>query len=268
MPDRHKGEIFVEIQTKASLFDFGRSGAECVSTGSNAFDDVILSGPDRTATYYTTKRVLDVLVSGVLLLILAPLFALIAGLIKLDSRGPIFFVQTRAGAKRVNGRYTKQWWVRSFDCYKFRSMFDNVDESVHRAYTDAFIRGHAFNGSGESTLFKLTHDPRVTRVGRILRKCSLDELPQLLNVLKGDMSLVGPRPVPTYELAAYSAHHWKRLTAQPGVTGLWQVKGRCRVDFEGMVRLDLEYIQSQSIWSDIKLLALTIPAVVCRKGAE
>jgi lipopolysaccharide/colanic/teichoic acid biosynthesis glycosyltransferase len=116
--------------------------------------------------------------------------------------------------------------------------------------------------------FKLSNDPRVTRVGHILRKTSLDELPQLVNVLKGEMSLVGPRPLPTYEVAEYQAWHRERLAALPGITGLWQVQGRCEVTFEEQVQMDIEYVRNQSLWQDIKILLSTIPAVVSGRGAE
>lgn len=225
---------------------------------------IIRADQDKPAQYYAAKRLLDVVLSILLLLLLVPLLLFIAVFIKLDSRGPILFVQARAGANKL-GNGDRGWGVCAFRCYKFRSMHDKADETIHKAYTAAFIRGETISGD---QLFKLTGDQRVTRVGRVLRKLSLDELPQLVNVLKGDMSLVGPRPVPTYELAVYEPHHWQRLAAKPGITGLWQVRGRCRVDFESMVRMDVEYIKRQSLWLDLKLLALTLPAVMLRKGAE
>jgi lipopolysaccharide/colanic/teichoic acid biosynthesis glycosyltransferase len=135
-------------------------------------------------------------------------------------------------------------------------------------YIRDFVKGRARPSSKSNGKFKLTNDARVTRIGRLLRKSSLDELPQLFNVLKGDMSLVGPRPVPPYEVACYGNGHHKRLAALPGITGYWQVKGRGQVSFEEMIRMDLEYIQNASMWRDLKILFLTIPAVLSRRGAE
>ncbi|MBM4255353.1 MAG: sugar transferase [Deltaproteobacteria bacterium] len=201
-----------------------------------------------------------------LILFLLPLMLLIAVLIKFDSPGPVLFIQERVGARRCvhNGRM--QWEVVTFPFYKFRSMVHGADQSMHQAQVAAFVDGH-LEETKENTV-KLVNDPRVTRVGHILRKTSLDELPQLFNVLKGDMSLVGPRPVPTYEAARYEPRHWQRLTALPGITGWWQVYGRGQVPFETMVTMDLEYIRSQSLWLDLKLLTLTIPAILSQRGAN
>jgi lipopolysaccharide/colanic/teichoic acid biosynthesis glycosyltransferase len=219
--------------------------------------------------YFRCKRCLDIVLAISLLVILAPLLLLIAILIKLDTPGSIFFVQERVGAKRVwkNGR--RRWEVRNFPFYKFRSMIQNADQSLHEDYIIAWVAGQAGEPSTTSeTKFKIVNDPRITRIGKILRKTSLDELPQLVNVLKGEMSLVGPRPVPTYEVGQYQAQHYQRLTALPGITGLWQVKGRCQVSFEEMIDMDIEYIRNQSLWLDIKILALTLPAVMSGRGAE
>jgi lipopolysaccharide/colanic/teichoic acid biosynthesis glycosyltransferase len=147
-------------------------------------------------------------------------------------------------------------------------MRQNSDQSLHQAYIKEFVEGQAAPSDADGSKFKLTNDPRVTRIGRFIRKTSLDELPQLLNVLKGEMSLVGPRPVPTYEVAAYRAWHHERLAALPGITGIWQVQGRCQVPFEEMIRMDIDYVRRQSPWLDLKLLFLTIPAVVSGEGAE
>ncbi|MDP8923309.1 MAG: sugar transferase [Chloroflexota bacterium] len=213
------------------------------------------------------KRCLDVALTIVALILLAPLLLVIALLIKLDSAGPAVFVQERVGARRRTKDGRMVWEIRNFSVYKFRSMVHNADESVHQAYIKAWIDGQAA-AAHQGVTFKLTKDPRVTRVGRILRKTSLDELPQLFNVLKGDMSLVGPRPVPTYEVAEYQDWHRERLAALPGITGLWQVKGRCQVSFEEMIRMDIDYVRSRSLWLDVKLLFLTIPAVLSGRGAE
>ena len=219
-------------------------------------------------SYFRWKRWMDVLLSGGLLVLLFPLWLLIAILIKLDSRGPVIFRQKRMGARRVRRGANTAWILTTFVFYKFRSMFDGVDTAVHEAYIRDFVEGRLPDQPDEGGHFKLTGDPRVTRVGKILRKTSLDELPQLLNVLKGEMSLVGPRPVLPYEVGCYSSADYGRLAAPPGITGLWQVHGRCRVPFAEMVRLDREYIRKASLWLDLKLLLQTIPAVLSGRGAE
>jgi lipopolysaccharide/colanic/teichoic acid biosynthesis glycosyltransferase len=218
--------------------------------------------------YFFFKRSTDLILSALLLVLVLPLTVLIALLIKLDSPGPIIFVQQRVGARRrsIGGRIV--WEICNFPFYKFRSMVQGADQSVHQAYIRAFVNGQVETSERAKVKFKLTNDLRVTRVGGILRRTSLDELPQLLNVLKGDMSLVGPRPFPTYEVAEYRDCHLRRLAAQPGITGLWQVKGRCQVPFEEMIRMDIEYVCKQSIWLDLKILLFTIPAVLSRRGAE
>jgi lipopolysaccharide/colanic/teichoic acid biosynthesis glycosyltransferase len=157
--------------------------------------------------------------------------------------------------------------VCTFPCVKFRSMTHGADQSVHQALAAAFVEGRVAPAEHGATV-KLTDDPRVTRVGKVLRKTSLDELPQLWNVLRGDMSLVGPRPVPTYEAAKYQAPHWQRLTVSPGLTGLWQVQGRGQVSFDTMLAMDVAYIQNQSFWLDIKILFLTVGVILSGRGAE
>jgi lipopolysaccharide/colanic/teichoic acid biosynthesis glycosyltransferase len=145
-------------------------------------------------------------------------------------------------------------------------MVQNADPAPHAAFIAAFAAGTYATGRGAAR-FKLTEDPRVTRVGHLLRRTSLYELPQLLNVLKGEMSLVGPRPVPPYEVACYQPWQFERLAAQPGITGLWQVRGRSQLAFDAMIRLDIDYVRHRSLWLDLKLLALTIPAVLSTRGA-
>jgi len=233
------------------------------------FDPLALSplGRDR-ATYRFFKRVLDVTVVALALMILSPLLALIAVLIVLDSGWPIIFSQKRVGARRWTRDGCSYWQRTPFTCYKFRTMVPDADPSMHQAFIKAFVEGHVEPLDATGAKFKLTNDPRVTWVGRILRKTSLDELPQLVNVLKGEMSLVGPRPLPLYEVAEYRDWHRERLAALPGITGLWQVRGRCKVTFEEQIRMDIEYVRNQSLWLDIKILFLTIPAVLSRRGAE
>ena len=207
-----------------------------------------------------TKRMIDVLGSLSLLAILSPVFFMIAAAIKLTSRGPILFQQKRIGEHGT-----------PFTFLKFRSMYMNNDSSEHKEYVRQLIAGQAekksANGNGTG-VFKLTNDPRITPVGRMLRRSSLDELPQLINVLRGEMSLVGPRPPVPYEVEAYATWHRRRLLeAKPGITGLWQVYGRSRVEFDDMVRLDLRYARDCSPLLDLKILLQTPRAVMSGDGA-
>jgi len=222
---------------------------------------------DDAALYFACKRWLDVVLAALLLVLLAPVLVSVAVAIKLDSPGSAIFVQQRVGARRRSGGGRAAWEVRNFSVFKFRSMANDADQSVHRTHTKAWIDGH-LGAADEGATVKLANDPRVTRVGRFLRKTSLDELPQLVNVVKGEMSLVGPRPVPPYEVAEYRGWHHERLAALPGITGLWQIKGRGEVSFEEMMRLDIEYVRSASLRLDLAILVLTIPAVLGGRGAE
>jgi exopolysaccharide biosynthesis polyprenyl glycosylphosphotransferase len=208
---------------------------------------------------YAIKRSLDFVGSLTLLLILCPVFLVIAALLKLTSPGPILFRQRRVGQM-----------AKPFTMLKFRTMRVNADHALHHEFVTKFIRSSAqLHPAGRKALFKLTNDPRVTPLGRILRKTSLDELPQLWNVLRGEMSLVGPRPPLAYELEQYGPWHWRRvLDAKPGMTGLWQVMGRSRTTFDEMVRLDLRYVRTCSLWTDIQILLATPRAVVSGKGAR
>ena len=206
------------------------------------------------------KRSMDIVGSFFLLALLSPLVLLIAGAIKLTSRGPVLFRQQRIGE---HGR--------PFTFLKFRSMYVNNDASQHKEYVRQLIAGQAekypTNGNGHG-VFKLTNDPRITPLGRFLRRTSLDELPQFINVLRGEMSLVGPRPPLPYEVEAYATWHRRRLLeAKPGITGLWQVHGRSRVGFDEMVRLDLRYARQKSPWLDLKILLQTPKAVIAGDGA-
>jgi lipopolysaccharide/colanic/teichoic acid biosynthesis glycosyltransferase len=220
-----------------------------------------------TSQYHVAKRCLD-LAGGVLLMAASlPIFILVAVLIRLDSRGPVLYCQERAGSRLHREKGKRVWRLQPFIVFKFRTMLAHVDSSLHEKHVEAFIRGRLERDSSSSAGFKLNADPRVTRIGRILRRTSLDELPQLLNVIKGDMSLVGPRPLPLYEVALYQDAHSDRFAALPGITGLWQVSGRCDVSFEEMIELDTTYVRRQSLWLDMKILLLTIPAVVRGRGA-
>ena len=206
--------------------------------------------------YLRVKRVLDLVFT---ILILIPLFiviAIIAVLIRIDSKGPIFFRQKRIGMNGVE-----------FDLFKLRSMYVDSDDSVHRESIKQYMNGAALNGKENSdNLYKLVDDPRVTRVGQFIRKYSIDELPQFINVLRGEMTLVGPRPPLPYEVEAYGPHEWIRLFGKPGLTGTWQVYGRSRVPFQEMVDMDIEYLGHQSILLDLKLIALTLPVMLQGRG--
>jgi exopolysaccharide biosynthesis polyprenyl glycosylphosphotransferase len=231
------------------------------------------------------KRAMDIGLSLMVMPLLLPLFAVIGIIIKMNSKGPILYKQTRIGKSG-----------RPFTFLKFRSMYDKNDPAIHREYVTRLIlgqeaelakadatdgnhngnghhKGNHSNGNGHSNgsgkkVFKIVQDPRVTSVGRILRKSSLDEVPQFINVLKGDMSLVGPRPPVVYEVERYKPWHHQRVRhMKPGITGLWQVSGRSRATFDEMVRLDLQYARSWSLWLDIKILLRTPAAVLSGEGA-
>lgn len=229
---------------------------------------VDVSGDRDRVPYFLCKRLIDLILASLLFLLLLPLMLLVALAIKLDTRGPVFFVHPRVGAKRHAYAGRTNWEVREFPFYKFRSMVQGADQSLHQGHIRAFVQGQLPAGDGECAKFKIANDVRITRVGRVLRRTSLDELPQLLNVLRGEMSLVGPRPVPPYEVAEYKSSEMERLAALPGITGLWQVNGRGELPFAEMMRLDREYVRNQSLWLDCRILAATIPAVVSGRGAK
>ncbi len=209
--------------------------------------ELALPGRERR-TYERAKRALDALATGLGLLLLAPLFAVVAIAIRLDSPGPVLFSQTRVGK---NGK--------TFRCWKFRSMY--VDAEARKA---ALM---AENEMAGGVIFKMKHDPRITRVGRFIRKASIDELPQLWNVFIGDMSLVGPRPAVPSEVDQYTPYERQRLAVKPGITCFWQVSGRSNLPFDEQVRLDIHYANVRSLWVDITLLLRTVPAVLFARGA-
>ena len=234
-----------------------------------SFSAVNVSVEQNGAPYFVCKRLIDLILASLLFLFLLPLMLLVAIAIKLDTPGPVFFVHQRVGVKRRSEAGRTSWEVREFPFYKFRSMVNGADQSLHQGHIRAFIQGQLPVHDGVcGAKFKMANDVRITRVGWVLRRTSLDELPQLLNVLKGEMSLVGPRPVPPYEVAEYQAAEMERLAALPGITGLWQVNGRGEIPFSEMMRLDREYVRNQSLWLDFKILAATIPAVVSGRGAK
>jgi lipopolysaccharide/colanic/teichoic acid biosynthesis glycosyltransferase len=218
-----------------------------------------LARREETKRIYTViKRGMDVVGASLALLVLSPVFALLAAAIKLTSKGPVFFRQQRVGQ---HGR--------PFQLLKLRSMYTGNDPKIHQEYVKKLIAaGSQDKKQGRNGVYKLTNDPRITRVGNLIRKTSLDEIPQFINVLKGEMSLVGPRPPIAYEIEAYDLWHRRRvLEAKPGITGLWQVNGRSRVTFDEMVRLDLQYASTWTPWLDIMILLRTPAAVVSGDGA-
>lgn len=219
--------------------------------------EVPLLHVENVGLYATTpqilKRAMDIVISALALTAAAPVMLLAALIIRYDSPGPIFFVQERVG---LNGR--------TFRMIKFRSMSANSDPAIHKAYLQQLIRGDEANAvdAAGKPIFKIAADPRITRFGRFIRKTSIDELPQLFNVLRGEMSLVGPRPPIQYEVDEYQDWHLKRLHIRPGITGLWQVSGRNRLSFDQMVQLDISYIERWSLWLDLKILFRTIPVIL------
>jgi lipopolysaccharide/colanic/teichoic acid biosynthesis glycosyltransferase len=228
---------------------------------------------DHAWTYHAVKRLMDLVASLILVVLLLPLLALIVVAIRTDGPGPILFRQERIRGRRVqvDGRWS--WRLEPFTMYKFRTMQPTASDELHRRYMAAYLAGDEAGMAALQPIeqldgsYKLNADPRVTRVGRTLRKLSLDELPQLLNVLRGDMTLVGPRPPLRYEVDLYEERHLRRLAGRPGVTGWWQVNGRCETSFEEMVELDLEYLARRSLWLDVVIIARTLPAMVSTRGA-
>ena len=202
-----------------------------------------------------TCRALDVAVSAVLLLVLLPVFLVLAVAILVDSRGRVVYRQRRVGRN-----------LELFTVNKFRTMHRGAGHESHRQFVIGLIEGQQARDD-EPNFFKMANDDRVTRVGRFLRKSSLDELPQLWNVLRGDMSLVGPRPPIPYEVEHYPPHWFDRFAVKPGMTGLWQVSGRSELTLEEMIALDVEYARSRSPWTNLKILARTVPVVFAGRGA-
>ena len=252
--------ITSDLTVTVHLFPENRDRDGVTTVADSRLYPDLRSGDSKKYIPQAIKRVIDILGSGVLLLFLSPLLAVIALAIKLTSKGPMLFRQDRLGQ-----------FGTSFKCLKFRTMHENNDPKIHQEYIQRFIAGQsgAENSEpGKPAVYKLTNDPRVTTVGRFLRKTSLDEFPQFWNVLRGEMSLVGPRPPVPYEFEAYDIWHRRRvLELKPGVTGLWQVSGRSRMCFDDMVRLDLRYSQSWSLWLDLRILIATPRAVLGGEGA-
>ena len=201
--------------------------------------------------YHLVKRTIDVSLATVAIVALAPFLAAIALVVRLTSRGPALFKQERVGLGQ-----------RPFTVYKFRSMVADNDENEHRRYVTALLTCEEPPDGGEPGVFKIVSDPRVTKVGRFLRRTSLDELPQLFNVLRGDMSLVGPRPALPWEVELYEERHLRRFQVLPGVTGLWQVSGRSHIGMRDALELDLNYVEERSLALDVRILIRTIPSVL------
>lgn len=201
----------------------------------------------KSPVYLRIKRGMDILLSAVALVCLAPIFLITAIAIRLEDRGPVLFKQVRAGKD-----------MKPFIIYKFRSMCVGADARLPMMMKDNEQTGHAF---------KIKNDPRITKVGKFIRKFSIDELPQLINIIKGDMSIVGPRPILAFQMEECSRYEQQRLVVQPGLTCYWQISGRANVEWEDWVEMDLDYIEDMSLWTDLKIIAGTIPAVFDREGA-
>ena len=201
----------------------------------------------KSKIYKLIKRVMDVLLSAAALLILSPVFLITAVVIKCEDRGPVFFVQQRAGKD-----------MKPFSIYKFRSMYVDAEKRMDEMMKNNEQTGHAF---------KIKNDPRITRAGKVIRRFSIDELPQLINIIKGDMSIVGPRPILTFQMEACSPYERQRLVVQPGLTCYWQIGGRADVTWEEWVELDLDYIEDMGLWTDFKMIARTVPVVFRGDGA-
>ncbi len=204
--------------------------------------------------YETAKRILDIILCLFLMLFAAPAALIIGIIIRLDSPGPIFFVQDRIGKG-----------ARAFKLVKFRTMQHNIDRDSHRAFMKSFVNGKI---DTQEQVFKPAHDSHITFTGRILRKTSVDELPQLINVIKGEMSLVGPRPNVAWEVEEYQGWHKERLEILPGITGLAQVRGRSSIRFDEIVLYDIEYVKKRSMWLDLQILWWTFASVIFGKGAQ
>ncbi|MCP4549096.1 MAG: sugar transferase [bacterium] len=225
----------------------GRSGPSLTLVSNVPMNEAYNSGA-------AAKRLFDLVTACIAVLLLLPVFLIVALAVAISSPGPLIFTQRRVGE---NGN--------TFKFYKFRTMYFRNDDSIHRAYSERLINGWVAQGNSDNS-FKMANDPRVTPVGRFLRKSSLDELPQLFNVIMGHMSMVGPRPPIEYEVEYYQEWHKQRLLIKPGITGLWQVSGRSSVPFDEMVMLDIHYLEHWSLLLDIKILLRTIPVVLFGVG--
>ena len=226
----------------------------------------------KTYAYFAAKRAIDIAAASFVLVVFGIPMLIIAMLIEIETPGSAIFAQERVTARRrriVNGK--AEFDVVTFTCYKFRTMYKDASSEMHQAFMKAFIKNDsaamaAINGAENAEVKKIVKDPRVTLIGKFLRKTSLDELPQFINVLKGEMTLVGPRPCIPYEVEEYQAWHKQRLQAIGGITGLWQVSARSAADFDGMCKLDIEYIEQRSLMTDIKLILKTPIVMIFGRG--
>lgn len=216
--------------------------------------DRLVEAPSRPVQLFI-KRALDILLGGGALLVLSPALLTIALLIRLDSPGPALFKQERLGKN-----------LKPFTIYKFRTMAHGASDSLHRDAVRRTAQMRRSEIEEEGSAFKSLEDPRITRLGRFLRKWNLDELPNLINVIRGDMSLVGPRPALDYELPYYKDWFYRRFVVRPGLTGIWQVERTQAENYDDMMRMDIRYVNTFSIWLDLKLMLLTIPAVIRERG--
>jgi lipopolysaccharide/colanic/teichoic acid biosynthesis glycosyltransferase len=238
-------EIYAALMMEYYINTFNIFGVESLQAGR------------KTNVYSMIKRVAEKTLAIILLILLAPLFLLFAIAIRLDSPGPVLFRQTRIGK---DGK--------PFTFYKFRSMYQDIDRSVHQAFLKAFVNGNVHEGTDEQAVFKPIQASQITVIGRFLRKTSLDEMPQLFNIIKGDMSFIGPRPNVTAEVEEYQEWHKRRLAVLPGITGLAQINGRSSIPFDQIVRYDIEYVERESLWLDLKILWQTVPSVLLARGAR
>jgi lipopolysaccharide/colanic/teichoic acid biosynthesis glycosyltransferase len=207
-------------------------------------------------SYLRKKYLLDMIFTLIALIPICLIILIVSVLIRINSKGPIFYRQKRIGQNGVE-----------FEMLKFRSMYVNSDDVIHREAVSKFMNGQTLSDTSRSDLsYKQVNDPRITRVGRFIRKTSIDEIPQFFNILRGEMTLVGPRPPLPYEVEFYSPEAYQRLCGKPGLTGIWQVYGRSRVSFSRMVEMDIEYLKQQSIKQDLKVIALTIPVIIKARG--
>lgn len=259
MQTRLTGETFDALDLRVRIFPDESHDERGNGTGFTFYRD-LSAVHDVRRSARTAKRLIDIVISALGLIALLPVMLAIALLVKFSSKGPVLFRQRRIGQFGV-----------PFTFLKFRSMYPDNDPRIHQEFVARLIAGNAQsqngNDSGKAT-YKIVNDPRITPIGRFLRKSSLDELPQLINVLKGEMSLVGPRPPVPYEFERYQLWHKRRVVeVKPGITGLWQVHGRSKTSFDEMVRLDLRYVRAWSLWLDLKILTQTPKAVLSGDGA-
>ena len=242
----------MEYKSNLGVIDLGKTKSAKIKASAMQSSELFVG-----AKVFLLKQALDLILTSLILIVFSPLLLLIMLAIRIGSPGPVFYKQMRLGERGQPFRF-----------YKFRSMYVNTDDAQHRSYVKNLIKaGNPYEvDENGKPLFKISDDGRVTRVGRLLRKYSVDEFPQLFNVLRGEISLVGPRPPLPSEYEDYSNWHRKRLDGIPGITGLWQVNGKNKISFEEMVKLDIHYLENWSLWLDIKIILRTIPVMLKGEG--